>query len=49
MRYAAFTVRSGVDCLIAACAIRHGLEVLHCDRDYDALARVSALQARRIG
>jgi hypothetical protein len=48
-RRAAVTVRSGVDCLIAACAIRHGLEVLHCDRDYDALARVSALQARRIG
>jgi len=48
-RRAAVTVRSGVDCLIAACAIRHGLEVLHCDRDYDALARVSGLQARRIG
>ena len=48
-RRAGLTVRSGVDCLIAACAIRHGLEVLHCDRDYDALARVSGLQARRIG
>lgn len=47
-RRAGFTVRSGVDCLIAACAIRHGLEVLHCDRDYDTLARVSALRARRV-
>jgi predicted nucleic acid-binding protein len=43
-RRAGFTVRSGVDCLIAACALRHGLSVLHCDRDFDALARVSALQ-----
>jgi predicted nucleic acid-binding protein len=37
-----------VDCLIAACAIRHGLTVLHNDRDYPALARVSELQQRQI-
>lgn len=42
------TVRSGVDCLIAACAIRHGLTVLHHDRDFDALAKVSPLSARRL-
>jgi hypothetical protein len=42
------TVRSGVDCLIAACALRHGLEVLHHDRDYDALTRVSSLRSRRV-
>ncbi|MBA2259224.1 MAG: PIN domain-containing protein [Acidobacteria bacterium] len=47
-RRAGLTVRSGVDCLIAACALRHGLEVLHCDRDYDTLARISALRSRRI-
>jgi predicted nucleic acid-binding protein len=47
-RRAGLTVRSGVDCLIAACAIRHGLAVLHCDRDFDALARVSPLDSRRI-
>ena len=41
------TVRSSVDCLIAACALRHGLEVLHRDRDYRHLARVSALRERR--
>jgi predicted nucleic acid-binding protein len=46
---AGLTVRSGVDCLIAACAIRHGLTVLHHDRDFDALARVSPLLAKRIG
>ena len=47
-RHAGFTVRSGADCLIAACAIRHHLEVLHDDRDYDVLARVSSLQVRRL-
>jgi len=41
------TVRSSTDCLIAACALRHGLEVVHRDRDYAALARVSALRQRR--
>lgn len=40
------TVRSSVDCLIAACAIRHDLEVLHRDRDYAQIARVSSLRER---
>ena len=47
-RRAGVTVRSGVDCLIAACALQHGLEVLHVDRDYDALGRVSSLRSRRV-
>jgi predicted nucleic acid-binding protein len=47
-RRAGVTVRSGVDCLIAACAIRNGLTVLHHARDFDALARVSPLSARRL-
>jgi hypothetical protein len=38
------TVRSSTDCLIAACALRHDLPVLHADRDYDLLARVSPLR-----
>ena len=37
-------VRSSVDCLIAACAIHHDLMVLHSDRDFAALARVSMLK-----
>ena len=44
-RRAGVTVRSGVDCLIAACALRHNLTVLHVDRDFDNLARVSQLEA----
>lgn len=42
------TVRSSVDCLIAACALRHGLTVLHIDRDFTMLARVSPLRAQQI-
>lgn len=47
-RRAGLTIRSGVDCLIAASAIRHHLEVLHHDRDYDAIAKISTLRARRV-
>lgn len=45
-RVAGFTVRSSVDCLIAACALRHGLTVLHRDRDFGFLARVSPLRVK---
>jgi predicted nucleic acid-binding protein len=44
-RRAGWTIRSSVDCLIAACALRNDLEVLHVDRDYDVLARVCGLRA----
>jgi predicted nucleic acid-binding protein len=42
------TVRSSIDCLIAACAIRHDLEILHRDRDFAALARISSLRQRSL-
>jgi len=45
-RRAGITVRSSVDCLIAACAIRNHLELLHVDRDFAAIARVVPLKAR---
>ncbi len=47
-RRSGLTVRSSVDCLIAACAIRHGLAVLHHDRDFDLLASISPLEARDV-
>lgn len=47
-RRAGITPRSGVDCLIAECAIRNAAVVLHADRDFDQLARVSRLQARSL-
>ena len=40
------TVRSSADCLIAACALRHDLEVLHRDRDFGVLAQISPLRER---
>ena len=43
-RRAGFTVRSSVDCLVAACALRHHLTVVHCDRDFVSIARVSSLR-----
>jgi hypothetical protein len=48
-RRAGLTVRSSTDCLIAACAIRHGITVLHRDRDFSAIARVSPLLERNLG
>ncbi len=45
-RRAGFTIRSGTDCLIAACALRAGLTVAHRDRDFDLLARVSPLEVK---
>ena len=47
-RAAGVTVRSSIDCLIAACALRHGLTVLHRDRDFGLLARISPLVARQL-
>jgi predicted nucleic acid-binding protein len=42
-RRAGVTVRSSIDCLIAACALRHHFTVVHCDRDYGRLATVVSL------
>jgi predicted nucleic acid-binding protein len=37
-------VRNVLDCLIAAVAIRSGVPLLHADRDFETIARHSALQ-----
>jgi hypothetical protein len=42
------TVRSSVDCLIAACALRHNVPVLHSDRDYNLLGEICPLKSRTI-
>jgi len=47
-RRAGLTIRSGVDCLIAVCAMRNALTVLHNDRDFSVLARVADLETRGI-
>ncbi len=47
-RRGGLTVRSSVDCLIGACALRSSLTVLHRDRDFDSLARISPLDVKRV-
>lgn len=47
-RRSAITIRSSVDCLIAACALRNDATVLHIDRDFTHLARIAGLKARRL-
>ena len=47
-RRAGLPPRSPVDCLIAACALRNDLCVLHRDRDFDLIARVCALEVRTV-
>jgi predicted nucleic acid-binding protein len=42
------TVRSSTDCLVAACAVRNDLAVLHHNRDYALLAQISSLREREI-
>jgi predicted nucleic acid-binding protein len=43
-RRAGVTVRSSVDCLIAASAVRYHLTVVHNDRDFSHLTRIVALE-----
>ncbi len=38
------TVRSILDCMIAAVALRHGATLIHKDRDFEVLARVTSLR-----
>jgi predicted nucleic acid-binding protein len=47
-RRSGLTIRSSLDCLIAACAVRADVELVHRDRDFAALARVSTLRERSL-
>src|SRR5688500_18347465 len=47
-RNAGFTIRRPADCLIAACALAHDAEILHNDRDFQFIAQVTPLKARRV-
>jgi predicted nucleic acid-binding protein len=38
LRNEGITIRSRVDCLIAAIALRHDATLVHADRDFDAIA-----------
>ena len=47
-RPSGLAIRSSVDCLIAPRALRHDVTVLHQDRDFSALTRVSPLRERSV-
>jgi predicted nucleic acid-binding protein len=47
-RKSGITPRSSIDVLIAVCAIRHNLTVLHHDRDYEKIATVSQLKTLKL-
>lgn len=47
-RRSGITVRSGIDCLIAACALRNGLTILHKDRDYGNLSAIAPLEVKTL-
>jgi predicted nucleic acid-binding protein len=40
-----YTIRSAIDCLIAAIAIEHSVPVWHRDRDFSTIARYTSLRA----
>jgi predicted nucleic acid-binding protein len=48
-RRAGITVRSSVDCLIAVCASKHHLRVVHRDRDFAQLTAVLSFEQEDIG
>lgn len=48
-RRAGQTPRSALDCVIAAVAIRHDVALLHRDRDFDMIARHTALRVVSAG
>lgn len=48
-RSAGRTVRRMNDCLIAAVALRTDATLVHRDADFDAIAEVSGISARRLG
>ena len=47
-RAVGLSIRSPFDCLIAACALRNDLAVLHSDRDFNTIARFTRLQSRYV-
>jgi predicted nucleic acid-binding protein len=47
-RAVGISIRSPNDCLIAACALRNGAEILHSDSDFNTIARFTRLRSRYV-
>lgn len=48
-RHQGVTIRRTSDCLIASACVREGVPLLHADRDFDHLARVTELATVAVG
>ena len=48
LRRKGITVRSNIDCAIAITALENNLLVLHCDRDFEAIAKHTVLKQQNI-
>jgi hypothetical protein len=46
-RRVGITIRSSADCLIAVCALRNRVPILHNDRDFDAIAKFVSISATK--
>jgi hypothetical protein len=44
-----YTIRSSIDCLIAAIAIENDASVWHMDRDFEVIARYTSLRTAHLG
>ena len=48
LRAKGVTIRNSVDCMIAACCIENGAQLLHNDRDFDAIASYVKLECVKV-
>lgn len=48
LRRKGITIRSNIDCAIALCAIENNLLLLHCDRDFEQIARYTVLKEKKL-
>ncbi len=46
LRRVGYTVRSIIDCCIAQLALEHDQILVHCDRDFESIARVRGLECQ---
>jgi hypothetical protein len=49
LRSRGWTIRRGIDCLIATFCLTHDYALLHCDRDFEPFERVLGLKVIRPG
>lgn len=48
LRRGGLTLKNSVDCLVAQMALKHDLELIHDDADFELIARMRPLRLRRL-